>query len=479
MSPNEKIVVAIIIVCIIVWVLYTLYKTKYLPSEFLDDIYDDMVYKSNFARSLKSPETLYDETIGYHNDDTTKLAFEKTKKRKDANERNKNLGIISKSAINELAVDSFVMGELMRYNMNNDDDTAIRAYYDDVLNTMEHYPRAVVTENTNQLHPTPETMLYRIEDYYNDNVEDIVPNFTNIRHNLTNVRVNEANNNNVMTTYVNNFKNRKRSRPRRNPINLTKKERAVDEYFEIKDVRSDGQNVHDREVNNEMADKYNKILELNKLDHMMTTGDNYADYTIDDIGRHLQNHKFSGDKKEAAELVYNKIRSGATISRLRGSREDDIAVSVWKRIHSGENHKNRENLQDAFMDSLANSAQKNYNNEYKEVCVTGRCANILGSLTLLDNNEQLSGSFKTTEIMKNEIFDKSYKILQNELAKTDEKTRDLYNVKIPSSGDADDAIIDKFTAHVQKKIETKIVKDYPNADKSVVNNIIEEAKAGI
>lgn len=236
--------------------------------------------------------------------------------------------------------------------------------------------------------------------------------------------------------------------------NMSKKE-----YYTKSPISSDPQNVHDTEVVNELAIRYNRIKNKNQK--------NPKSESLFDIEEAINKHNFQSHKeKQNALNAFYIMCKGNNISSLSDT-EDNVIYNIWNRIKDNDNKDNQNELKKSFMNSLSSI----YEND-KPVCINGRCSRMIDSLTLLDTDKKINQPIKTTEILRSEILNKSYKIIQDELAATDNDTREIYNGN--KSGD-----IIKFESYLKDKIETTIRDDYPEVKPSTLDNLIKDAQAGV
>ena len=135
------------------------------------------------------------------------------------------------------------------------------------------------------------------------------------------------------------------------------------------------------------------------------------------------------------------------------------------------------------MDALASGQELNHYGDYATVCANGRCGRVINSLTLMDANDTISKPIKTREIMKNEIFSKSYAILHTELMKAPTDVAKAYNGATPES-EIDEELqsrVEHFQERVKEKIANTIREDYRDSsiDPQTLDNFIRDAHAGI
>ena len=121
---------------------------------------------------------------------------------------------------------------------------------------------------------------------------------------------------------------------------------------------------------------------------------------------------------------------------------------------------NNKELKKAFLGAL----EECYENGIM-VCTTGRVNRLLGSLTLLDQDDEISKPAVTIDILRKEILEKSFIILQDELDKKGNEFKEIYN-----SGSDDTS---EFSMMVQQKIEIYVMNEYKDiACEGTLKNIL-------
>lgn len=470
--------IIILILLVIIWVVHNLYKNGRMPDGSFRDTYEYMLnsgrktYDNYFTDAIK----LYEKTIGYENDDTAKMAISKALKKEEMYAKNELNGRLSKKKLGKAAMNSFVIADIYRFNIAPNQKTAkdkklsqIQAalFYNKTLNRIVNNPIAIVqssrtaTSTDNEL--PPEFMIDRAEEFYEDylkhltdenTTDDVLvfkPNFDRIRETVRDARVKVASSSNV------------------------KKDVAVKNYFSEKSVPNDPQNVHDTQVNNDFKNIFEKVIEKNQSEFDLS-----ATPTLGDIRDEMMKYEFDSEtKRERALLILHKFSEGNMNTNLN-TTEDQVLLNIWKRIHSPENQKVKDDMKSTLFDSMADSMDINNYGEFKEVCLSGRCDRVLQSLTLVDQDPEISKPVKTTEILRNEVFSKSYRILQDELKKVPPEIGDAYNGKLPQGSDPElEKKVAEFEDNVKMEIEKTIRQDHSNVKPTILESIIKDAVAGI
>lgn len=194
------------------------------------------------------------------------------------------------------------------------------------------------------------------------------------------------------------------------PLNL-------DEIFARDDNAQEGdpQNVHDEHVNKKYKEKILRTIELNGkwMDNNKMAIYQQTRLEITNTGK--------ADKKMLK--VLNRISEGATIEvGLETYSEERILAEVWHRMHSQDNLKNIELLEEAMVVSLKDCISDVGMIE----CLTGRVHRIIDSLVDLDADDILSTAVPTTAILRAEVNAKIGKLVED-ILNSDEELMKEYN----------------------------------------------------
>lgn len=488
---------ALVIICFII-LIYMISKKEKLANVF-SDAYDSMVHTvtCSYDKTTGLPEKLYNNMVGYEKSENMNNASAKLKKKEKLYQSHEQRGNLSRNQQNAAATNSFILGDIYRFSeMENAENEIERdraremagEYYNRTLMRINARPVDTVIGNEIGDGPTVDMMIDRADEFYqinNDLPTNIEIDFNNLRDTVRAARVmaflggaNDGNNNTA--TVMNNTPKRKRV-PRKH--NQTTKQYAQERFYEPKNIRSDPQNVHETQVSGDLERIYTNIKFENDKDDMITGGvDNRQGVSIEDIRNAINAHKFSKeDERRRALTVLDTMNNGGEITKLHDN-ERNVLLNVWKRIHSSDNDNRRDNLRASLIDSLASGMEKNYYGDYAMVCANGRCGRVINSLTLLDANKDISRPIKTKEIMKNEVFSKSYKILENELKKAPADVVKAYNGTTPESQINAELTkrVDDFMDNVKSKIETQIRADYDGStNDATLENLIKDAQSGV
>lgn len=427
MSSGLRPALVIIFLIVLIWILYKseseIKKSTKLSYDFL----------------TASPEELYISTIGHVNDETSRLALYKAIKKQNSEPNN--------------AYNPFIIANIYRFNFSNTQNHPLSKinknqqhinkkrqhinkkrneknvrehhYYQQALDRIIRYPQ----QNLNNAN----TIIDQIDNYYRE-----VPPMVDITPTVLQAR---------------------------DIVRKSKKEKTntkEDYFIDQQKITSNPQNVHDSQVSKDIKNIYHHIKQ--------TSSEISKEQAFQDIENAI-NSMSDSTKKQKALSTLGTIKKGYRIESLNDS-EDHILVNVWKRINDPVNNDNRNNMVASLVDSLADCIETNrYGNDY-QVCTNGRTSRIINSLTLLDENPDISSPPRTKEMIRNEALMKSLAILK------DEKSKNPDIAKKYDEGDQTSNVI-QFEDKVKNRIEETLKKDYSDINSHDLDNIIKDAQAGI
>jgi hypothetical protein len=220
---------------------------------------------------------------------------------------------------------------------------------------------------------------------------------------------------------------------------------------------NDGQNVHDREVNNDLR----AVLDIVKETYPTNCT---PAASIAEAQKYISTVDKTSKRGINAMITLSKISDGNPISTYE-EREDQIFSYVWERQKLAENARNAGLMRDAIVDALADSIENG-----DLTCINGRCGRVLNSLATLDYRPELSGAM-TSEAYRNQIYEEVKQIIDlsisDALASADAEVRKIgenYQNGEPADDDNPaerlyrdglkakiDAHIDSYGAKLQKK----------------------------
>lgn len=181
-----------------------------------------------------------------------------------------------------------------------------------------------------------------------------------------------------------------------------------------KNWESDSQNVHDSAIYKELHDQVSHTLKENKKNKEREK------YNYASLCSWLQ-MKYAKDitKLNKINQVLSFFSHNYSISSLPGVNEQDIIVGVWQRAHDPRNKKNSQRIRNALGENILDCVEGN-----NVVCTAGRTAKIWSSLAKLDYRDDI-GILKTKQSLRNEIYDKSAKIVNDYFGDNGSASKDL------------------------------------------------------
>lgn len=215
---------------------------------------------------------------------------------------------------------------------------------------------------------------------------------------------------------------------------------------------NDAQNVHDSNVTSHTKEVY--------LDLATTEPENIQNDSVGDIIDKLRKTKAANSVNYLKSEIYNM-----------DVNEQRLLQLVWNRSYHPNNQINRECIQDSIIDHVADCVENGF-----PVCVTGRAARLVDSLTLLDFKH---GAVKTHDMYKSEIFNDVKNIIDKEVEDNlmSEKFGNVAKSYKDPTVEYDDADEDEFRKLLADKITTHIDEKYE--DVANISKIKEEALLAI
>jgi hypothetical protein len=167
------------------------------------------------------------------------------------------------------------------------------------------------------------------------------------------------------------------------------------------DWQSDSQNVHDTAIYEELKDQVSRVLESNhKIKDIQL-------HNYDEAINWLRVKYKDSPKKQDLEKAINVINNDYPIGSIPGVTEKSLLTAIWQRTFDPENKDRavqiREAMGDAVLDCIENGAT---------VCLSGRSSKVWQALAKLDKEPEM-GILKTKQALRNEILDRSAKIMDD------------------------------------------------------------------
>jgi len=184
--------------------------------------------------------------------------------------------------------------------------------------------------------------------------------------------------------------------------NSKNKKEEIKNYFTASiDHTNDPQNAHDVHVNKDIAATYN-LLSENERD-FATTRREIADY--------ISRSSLSPNVKDKAMTTLERINSANRLIMVLGdgANEQKVLSRVWGRTYANGNEGNSQLMKENIILALSDAVENG-----SVVCANGVCSRLLSSLIFLDKNKDV-GKINTYEEIKNTIYEKSKKLIDNEI----------------------------------------------------------------
>lgn len=212
---------------------------------------------------------------------------------------------------------------------------------------------------------------------------------------------------------------------------------------------SDSQNVHDSNMYNMLAEQYS-VVSRDVKESPTDAQDLVA---------------FMRGCGSAGERVLDVARK-SMVPRISNVSEFDLLLCVWRRSAHPSNASRTANIRKALAGAINDCVENN-----SVVCSSGRTKRIWQSLALLDFNPEI-GLFKSKQVVRNEIYQKAAKIVDDVLLGVSDEVRAAY------TSDSDSVEVSELKRRMIDEIEN-IKKDYDGFDMDQLTLVIEECKAVI
>ena len=160
-----------------------------------------------------------------------------------------------------------------------------------------------------------------------------------------------------------------------------------------KTFKSDSQNVHDSAINADIMEQYLRIKRYNAAEGLDFSAESYV--PPDD------------HRKTRINKVLDVIKSNSERTTFTNTTEYEFLNTIWNRINSVRNNKNRDNL----VESLSQQLYECATSDTSTVCVAGRCSHIISSLALLDKDPEL-GVLRPKDALRNELLNDAARVVE-------------------------------------------------------------------
>ena len=237
----------------------------------------------------------------------------------------------------------------------------------------------------------------------------------------------------------------------------------------IENIVVDKQNSHDTQVISDLGKKYNRLVEL--------YGTNDTENFIPDI-REFYN-RYCPNKMQNINKVLEQILKKQTIISLTNSEINELQIVnlIWKRINSHDN-KTKNLLIDRFMENMENCIETGEDNDRELmemlnipreelVCINGRVARLLDTLTVIDPDPILGGVILTSIDVKEILLDNIIKYIEENVKINNNK--ELYNY-IELNNKKIVLIMKNRFKYLSNKIEQYTIEVLNELKKEMLNN---------
>lgn len=237
-------------------------------------------------------------------------------------------------------------------------------------------------------------------------------------------------------------------------------------------IKSDSQNVHDSNINEEIKNQFQKIKDFNNINGVYIW--NYND--IIDYIKNVYSNRDDLHAKDKAHIpnaisMLNYINKYESYIMKLNINEKDFIRHVFSKIQYGEDIK----IKNTQMENLVLNLKESYSTGVP-VCVTGRVTRIMSSFANIDSDIPELGELRSKQVIKNEILFKTGALRTKIMDLENPDNIDKYNKSIQD----EDTI--KLENKLKKEISDMILDEYSKIyieDKKFIDNIIKEIHAEI
>lgn len=426
---------AVLIVLIIItigWCIYHYFSTGEFPDAFAQRIYTS---SKNLFVAPKTAIELFDKTSGHHMDAVAKEILENGDKDEKMYREQIRRGRISNSGMALAIENTYAMGQIATHFLDQTPENvqAAAALRTETLVRIAMRPAAAIAAQI-----PPENIVVAWEE--DPQIQTML---------LTQIR-------------------------RARQLEARPDEPGYHErYYEARHVVSDPQNVHDSEVQTDARRILRQIQQKNAGEYNHGDDTRQHMHSVDNMRHWLENREYENAAMRNNTLtVFNAMAQGAENTALQ-INERQLLHEAYMRANSAENFHNRQNVQDALVSALADSAVNSpgiISGNTTTVCVTGRCTRLLGAFTHIDADRTIAEPIKTIDILRNEILSKSHNILTKELESS--SMMDRYN-----SGESSPELniaLDNIRDNIKQ-----LGQGYNEQNPVVVEQCIQDALAGV
>ncbi len=233
--------------------------------------------------------------------------------------------------------------------------------------------------------------------------------------------------------------------------------------------KSDSQNVHDSNINNNLRDGYEQIKEEN-LDKFIWEIDDITDYIKYIYSKEADPSELHNVGPALYMLDYIKNKGAANITKISAS-EREFVGQVFTKIYNEPDQQKKKNMIENFMLNLKESYGSG-----SPVCITGRTTRIMTSFSDMDDANPTLGILKAKPVIRNEILMKAADIRNKVYDAASKEIKEKY----------DKAVIDDETESLEnsmkQSIKSMVYADYEKLakeDARFIQNILDEINASL
>jgi hypothetical protein len=184
---------------------------------------------------------------------------------------------------------------------------------------------------------------------------------------------------------------------------------------------SDSQNVHDSILSDAFITQYNLVSKENTTNQLynLVSKENTSNQLYDEIIKSLHNKCKNDEEKNKLNKIFKILDNNYKFDE--NIYEKDVLINIWLRSLHTNNKDNKDNIQNAIFDNMLDCIENK-----NVVCIRGRTPKLWQSLALLDYDKNI-GILKSKQLIKNEIYEKCGKTINNIINKQPKNIIDDYN----------------------------------------------------
>lgn len=228
------------------------------------------------------------------------------------------------------------------------------------------------------------------------------------------------------------------------------------------DWQSDSQNVHDTAIYEELKDQITRVSEENnKLRDIQLHG-------YDEAINWLRVRYKESPKRHDVEKVIAILNNDYPVGSVPNLTEKKIITTIWQRTFDPENKDRAQNIREAMGDAVLDCVEGG-----SVVCMSGRSSKMWQALAKLDKEPDM-GVLKTKQALRNEIYDRAAKIVDDFVGANGSASQAL---KESYTKDENTEQVKELKEHMRTKLN-EIGNDYKGLlPEDQINSTIKECQA--